>query len=183
MKRILFAAAVLVAAAPLAIAQTAPTTPSQPAADRGQTKTPVEGVWRIAEVVIPGATPAEKGTTITSPQPSLIIFTRGHYSQLSVRGREARAAAAAPKDPQNLTDAEKLARFEEWRQFVANAGTYEVKGSTIVRRATVAKSVEVMTSATPVTSEFKLEGADTLWLIPTGERAATDARVKLTRVE
>ena len=183
MKRILFAAAMLVATAPLAVSQTTQGTPSQPAAARNQTKSPVEGVWRIVEVVMPGATPAEKGTTITSPQPSLIIFTRGHYSQLVLRGQQPRDAVAPAKDPQNLTDAEKLARFEEWRPLVANAGTYEVKGSTIVRRPIVAKRVEVMTSATPVTSEFKLEGTDTLWLTPTGDRAATDPRVKLTRVE
>lgn len=183
MKRILFAAAMLVAAAPLAIAQTTQGAPSKSDAARGQTKSPVEGVWRIAEVVVPGATPAEKGTTITNPQPSLIIFTRGHYSQLVVRGQQPRGAVAPAKDPQSLTDAEKIARFEEWRPLVANAGTYEVKGSTIIRRATVAKSVEVMTGATPLTSEFKLEGANTLWLTPTGERAATDPRVKLTRLE
>ena len=183
MKSILFAAAMLAATAPLAIAQTTQGTPSQPTAAQGQTKSPVEGVWRITEVVMPGATPAEKGTTITNPQPSLIIFTRGHYSQLVVRGQEPRAAVAPAKDPQNLTDAEKIARFEEWGPLVANAGTYEVKGSTIIRRATVAKSVEVMTNATPVTSEFKLEGANTLWLIPTGDRAARDPRVKLTRLE
>ena len=183
MKRILLAAAMLFATAPLSIAQTTQGAPSQPDAARSQTKSPVEGVWRIAEVVLPGATPAEKGTTITNPQPGLIIFTRGHYSQLAVRGQQPRAAAAPAKDPENLTDAEKVARFEEWRPFTANAGTYEVKGSTIIRRATVAKSVEVMTGATPVTSEFKLEGANTLWLTPTGERAATDPRVKLTRVE
>jgi hypothetical protein len=183
MKRILFAAVMMVAAAPLAIAQTTQGAPSQPAAARNQTKPSVEGVWKVAGVVLPAANPAEKETTITNPQPGLIIFTKGHYSQLSVRGGEARAAAAAPKDPQNLTAAEKIARFEEWRPFVANAGTYEVKGSTIIRRAVVAKSVEVMTSATPITSEFKLEGPDTLWVIPTGDRAATDPRVKLTRVE
>jgi hypothetical protein len=183
MKRILFTAAMLVAMAPLAIAQTAQGTPSQPAAAQGQTKSPVEGVWRIAEMVMPGGGAAEKGTTITNPQPSLIIFTRGHYSQVIVRGQQPRAAAAPAKDPRNPTDAEKLALLEEWRPVGANAGTYEVKGTTIIRRAIVAKSVEVMTSATPLTSEYKLEGTNTLWLIPTGDRAATDPRLKLTRLE
>jgi hypothetical protein len=147
-----------------------------------QTKSPIEGVWKIAEVVVPSRNPAEKGTTISDPQPSLYIFTRGYYSQLLVQG-EPRTAVAPAKDPQNLTDAEKIARYEEWRRFVANSGTYEIKGSTLTRRAIVAKSVNVMTNQTPNVQEFKLEGANTLWLIPTGDQAATQARVKLTRVE
>ena len=33
-----------------------------------------------------------------------------------------------PKDRQNLTDAEKIAFYEQWRAFAANSGTYEIKG-------------------------------------------------------
>jgi hypothetical protein len=47
----------------------------------------------------------------------------------------------------------------------------------------VAKNVAVMTSGTPNIQEFKLEGPNTLWLIPTGDQAATQPRLKLTRVE
>jgi len=148
-----------------------------------QKKTTVEGVWKIAEVVLPGATPADKATTLTNLQPGLLIFTKGYYSATVVRSQQARPAVEPPKDPQNLPDAEKIARFEQWQPFTANAGTYEVKGSTIIRRAIVAKSVDVMTSSTPITAEFKLEGPNTLWLTPT-DRAATDPlRVKYTRVE
>jgi hypothetical protein len=148
-----------------------------------QTKTPVEGVWKVAEVVTPSRNPAEKGTTNSNPQPGLIIFTRGYYSQVVVPGGEPRAAVAPAKDPQNLTDAEKLALYEQWRQFAANSGTYEIKGSTIIRRPIVAKNVGVMTSGTPNIQEFKLEGPNTLWLTPSGDQAATQPRVKLTRVE
>ena len=152
-------------------------------AAQDQKKATVEGVWKVAEVVVPGATPADKGTTITSPQPGLLIFTKGYYSSTAVTGREARPAVEPPKDPQNLTDAEKLARFEQWRAFAANAGTYEVKGSTIIRRPVVAKNPNVMDGTTPITSEFKLDGPNTLWLTPTGDSAATGPRVKYTRVE
>ena len=150
-----------------------------------QTKSPIEGVWKIAEVVTPSTDPANKAaaTTNSSPQPGLIIFTRGYYSQVFVPGAQPRTAVDPPKDPQNLTDAEKLALYEQWRQFVANSGTYEIKGTTITRRPIVAKNVAVMTSGTPNVQEFKLEGANTLWLIPTGDQAATQARIKLTRVE
>src|SRR5215208_2559235 len=74
------------------------------------TKTPVEGVWKVAEVVAPSRNPAEKGTTDSNPQPGLIIFTKGYYSQVLVPGAQPRTAVEPAKDPQNLTDAEKIAR-------------------------------------------------------------------------
>ena len=155
-----------------------------------QTKTPVEGVWQIAEVVVQqghendwlsGESAAEKVTTIPNPQPGLIIFTRSHYSQLVVRGNKPRAAVAPPKDPRNLTDAEKIALYEQWRLVIANAGTYEVKGSTLFIRGIVAKGVAPMTRETPVEVTFKLEGPNTLWL--SSPTVPTEARTKLTRLE
>jgi hypothetical protein len=155
-----------------------------------QTKTPVEGVWKIAEVVVQqghendwlsGETSAEETTTITNPQPGLIIFTRNHYSQLVVRGNKPRAAVAPPKDPRNLTDAEKIALFEQWRVVIANAGTYEVKGSTLFIRGIVAKNVAPTTRETAVQVTFTLEGPNTLWL--SSPTVPTEARTKLTRVE
>jgi Lipocalin-like domain len=148
-----------------------------------QKKTPLEGVWKVSEVVAPSTDPNEKGTSITSPQPGLLIFTKGYYSGMSVTATQPRAAVAAAKDPQNLTDAEKIARYEQWRPFIANAGTYEVKGSTLTMRAMVAKNPDVMTPDSTITWEFKLEGANTFWLIPPADRSATSPRVKFTRVE
>jgi hypothetical protein len=150
---------------------------------QSQTKTQVEGVWKIAEVLLPPKNPAEKGTTITNPQPGLVIFTKGYYSLLAVRGEQPRAAFAPAKDPGNLTDAEKIARYEQWNPFTANSGTYEVKGSMLLLHPIVAKSVEVMTSGTPITWELKVEGPNSLWLIPPSDRATTDPRVKFTRLE
>jgi hypothetical protein len=77
-------------------------------ADQNQTKTQVEGVWKVVEVQIPSKDPAEKGTTITTPQPGLFIVTKGYYSLVAVRAAQPRAAFAPAKDPENLTDAEKL---------------------------------------------------------------------------
>jgi hypothetical protein len=150
---------------------------------QSQAKTQVEGVWKIAEVLMPSKNPAEKGTTITNPQPGLIIFTKGYYSLLVVRGREPRAAFAPAKDPEHLTDAEKIARYEQWSPFTANTGTYEVKGSMLQLHPIVAKNVEVMTSGTPITWELKVEAPNSLWLIPPADRATTDPRLKFTRLE
>ena len=148
-----------------------------------QTKSPVEGVWKIAEVTAPSST-AEKAPTIDSnPQPSLIIFTKGYYSQVAVTGSKPRAAVEPAKDPQNPTDAEKLARYEQWRSFTANSGTYEIKGSTLSMRAIVAKNVQVMTGQTPLDWTFKLEGSNTLWLTAPAGATGLPSKLKLTRLE
>jgi hypothetical protein len=147
-----------------------------------QTKTPVEGVWKIAERILPGTHPLAKGVTPTNINPpSLIIFTRGYYSQVYLGSAETRAAVERAKDPQNLTDAEKIARYEAWRPLFANAGTYEIKGSALILHPTVAKNPNQMNGRWPAV-EFKLEGPNTLWLIPTAE-SAIEPRIKLTRVE
>jgi hypothetical protein len=147
-----------------------------------QTKTPVEGVWKIAERIVPGTNPRAKGVTITyKDPPSLIIFTRGYYSQVYLGEEEPRAAIPRAKDPQNLTDAEKIARYEQWRPLFANAGTYEIKGSTLTVHPIVAKNPNQMNGSHAV--EFKLEGPNKLWLIPTAEESAIEPRIKLTRVE
>ena len=156
-----------------------------------QTKMPLEGVWKITEVRWPRPQPeGRQGIVTNSQQPSLMIFTRGYYSFVEERGGgrgsgkpQPRTAAAAAKDPQQLTDAEKIARFEEWRPFSASTGTYQINGSTLIKRAMVAKNVRVMTRGTPTIWEFKLEGPNTLWLIPTGDLATTEPDMKLTRLE
>jgi len=138
----------------------------------------IEGVWRITEIVTTGANAA----TNASPQPSLVIFTRGHYSYVNVNGTESRPTYAPAKDPAKLTDAEKIARFEQWNRFAANSGTYEINGTTLSRRPIVAKNVTVMTTAPPFVAEFTLDG-NTLVLItkPAGQ-PASETRTTLTRV-
>ena len=149
-------------------------------AQGGATAPSVEGVWKIAEVVTTGANAA----TNASPQPSLIIFARGHYSYLSVNGTQPRPTFSPAKDPNTLTDAEKIARYEQWNPFTAQAGTYEVKGTALSRRPLVAKNVAAMTTAPPIVQEFKLEGS-TLWLITKSAagQPASETRTKLTRVQ
>jgi len=149
-----------------------------------QKKSQVEGVWKVTEVVPPASSANEKPTSITSPQPGLLIFTKGYYSSLAVTGNQPRTAAADAKDPNNLTDAEKIARYEQWAPFIANAGTYELKGSTLTMHAMVAKNPDVMSpAASTITWEVKPEGANAFWLIPPADRAATSRRVKFTRLE
>src|SRR5215831_3691189 len=114
-----------------------------------QNKNQLEGVWKVVEVIVP-STVTGKDTTISTPQPGILIFTKGYYSVIVVQRAEPRTAPVPPKDPQNLTDAEKIARFTEWSPFVANSGTYEIKGSTIQRHPIVAKTVDVMSRQEPL---------------------------------
>ena len=151
-----------------------------------QTKTPLEGVWKIAEVIFPDTSPFVKSgdpRTNSNPEPSLIIFTRRYYSRLNIEGQGPRPPVARPKDPQNLSDAEKIALYEQWRPFTATAGTYEISGSTLILHSMVAKNVAVMTRSAPSNWEIKLDEPNTLWLIPSPDRIATEPRMKLLRLE
>ena len=121
---------------------------------------------------------ARNGRRHADTLPPVHHFHKRVLKQTYEVGGQPRAAVAPAKDPQNLTDAEKIARYEQWRPFTANAGTYEIKGSTLTICPIVAKNVNLMTSS--YVQEFKLEGPNTLWLIPTPDNATTEPRIKLT---
>jgi hypothetical protein len=143
---------------------------------------PIDGVWKIASVVTTGANPS----AIKTPQPSVIIFARGHYSWINVGGETPRKQRAAAATPGKLTDAEKVAAYEEWNPFTANAGTYEIKGSTLTRRPSVAKNAGVMaSSASPNVQEFKVDGNTLTLTGPAGPAPGdpkSQTRYTLTRV-
>jgi hypothetical protein len=107
-------------------------------AQEGLTAKSFEGVWNVTKVV-------QAGVVNTNPQPGLLIFTRGYYSTTRVTASEARQQAPAPKNPAHLTDAEKIALYNEWAGYGASAGTYEVRGNTIVNHNVVTKMVRGMT--------------------------------------
>jgi hypothetical protein len=151
-----------------------------------QAKSPVEGVWKVAEVqVIGGANPG----TNASPQPGLYMFTKGHYSVMTINGDKARTALpqgggqGRGRGQAPLSDAEKLALYEHWSPFTANSGTYTIQGNMLTTRPLVAKNEGVM-QGTPQSREFKIEGT-TLWLIakPAAGQAGAETRTKLTRLE
>jgi hypothetical protein len=146
---------------------------------RSQGGTSPQGVWRVTEVVTTGA----NASANKNPQPGLYIFTKQHYSIISVGGTAPRTSPAAPKDPANLTDAEKLARYEAWDPFTANAGTYKISGSTLSTQPLVAKNPSVM-SRPASTREFTIAG-NTMTLIQKSAagQPASETRTTLTRVE
>lgn len=138
----------------------------------------VVGVWKVAEVVTTGA----GQETIKTPQPGLLFLTKSHYSISRIMSAGQRAKFAAPKNADALTDAEKIARFEQWGPFQSNAGTYEIKGTTLTTHPTVAKNQDIVGSTSAM--EVKLEG-EALWLITKSPAGApvSETRVKWVRVE
>jgi hypothetical protein len=146
---------------------------------RAQATPSLQGVWRVTEIVVTGANAA----TNKSPQPSVYIFTKQHYSIMSVGGTAARKDFGSPKDPARLTDAEKMARYEVWDAFTANSGTYQVSGSTLTTRPLVAKNPGVM-AGPPATRELRIQGK-TLTLIQKSAagQPVSETKTTLTRVE
>jgi hypothetical protein len=137
----------------------------------------LQGAWKVVEVTVTG----DGGYSDPNPQAGLILFTRSHYSIMTISSRGPRPGFATAKDPAHLTDAEKLARYEQWNFFASNGGTYEVKGDTIITHAMVAKNESVMTGP-PGVRLFRLEG-NTLWYTQKRTTSSGETRVKLVRVE
>jgi hypothetical protein len=120
------------------------------------TRRSLEGVWRITKVVVPAGPNAG---TDTHPQPGLQIFYRGYFSIVRDVSGAPRSPSPPPGDPNNLTDAEKIARYEEWAPFGASAGTYELEGDTLITHNIVAKQVRGANLTEAATIRF--EGRDT----------------------
>jgi hypothetical protein len=77
-----------------------------------------------------------------------------------VRGNEPRKLHAGFGLGYEATDAEKI---ESYGSFIANSGTYEISGSQLTTRPTVAKNPNYMAYQSS-TFEYRLEGK-TLWII------------------
>jgi len=145
----------------------------------GQATPSLQGAWRVTEIVVTGA----NAVTNTSPQPSLYIFTKQHYSIMTVNGTAPRKDFGTPKDPAKLTDAEKNARYEAWDVLTANSGTYQVSGNVLTTRPLVAKNPAVMTGPA-ATREFRIQGNTlTLTQKSAAGQPVSETRVTLTRLE
>jgi hypothetical protein len=125
----------------------------------------LKGAWRVVAVT------AADGKIDSSPQPGLYVFTDRHYSIQRVTA----ARAAYPEKP---TDKDKVAAFDP---FIANAGSYEVKGNVLMTKVLVSKNPNVMTGPGGK-SELKFEGTSTVYVTSTSPAGAKTV-VKLQRVE
>jgi hypothetical protein len=127
MRKFLVAMAVSLGMLAVVESQSTPATPQS-----------VEGVWKGVSVVVTGP----GGYTIPNRLPMMIIYTKKHYSVLAqdADGRQTPRQVPPPlSTPGKPTDAEKIARYEFWAPVVADAGTYELRGSTLIQRQIVNK--------------------------------------------
>ena|SRR5687768_11408512 len=149
-----------------------------------QSKPSIQGVWRKAEVTVtnpsqaPNALP--KGTH-TDVQPGVLIFTAKHYSVINDTGGKPR-----PKTPfkvQGKPTAEEMQT--QWGPFQANAGTYELTGTSLTLRPIVAKNPALQGGGV---SRYNVKhDGNNLWLtqveVSTVGKVENQPVVKYTRVE
>ena len=100
----------------------------------------IQGVWRGTSIV----TNDPNGGSVPTRLPNLFIYTKGYFVQVRQNGgptpERERPVLAPPKDPNNLTEAEKLERYENWRPVAAAAGKFEIKGSTLYQYELVGRN-------------------------------------------
>ena len=151
MRAFLVAAAVvgvLAASADVGFTQAKPAAPS------------IEGAWRTISVVTTGANPS----TNTKVPASVVIYTKKHYSIVEMNNPRQLPPPAPPKVAGKLTNAEKVAQYEDWLAVTANSGTYEIKGTTLIRRPLVSKASPPQGAKTyeDAVRELKFEGNNTM---------------------
>lgn len=112
----------------------------------------LDGVWIIDEIIVGGGEDAGRHTD--DVQPNLFFFSGAYYSRMFLRGWEPRELMG-----ENPTDEVRLAAYTP---FVANAGTYELQGSTITFTPSVAKSPDRMAPDLLI-QEIEWDG-DSYWL-------------------
>jgi hypothetical protein len=141
-----------------------------------QPRPALQGAWQVVEVTTTG--PA--GTTNSSPQPGLYLFTSRHYSIISVLSQEPRPGF---KDPNNVTGEEAVAI---WTPLQAQSGTYEITGGTLNLLPLVAKNPGVMRAGRkPDVYGFAVQG-DSLTLVQKGDgigQLANPTTLRLKRLD
>ena len=147
----------------------------------GQSKPSIQGVWRVTERTTTGPT----GATNKSPQPGLWIFTAKHYSTVSDNSLTPRPAGEIVAPTPKLTDAQMIAAYQQWAPVTANAGSYEVTGTTLNLRPVVAKASGLQMNKTGLSYQFQIDGTSlvlTSVIGPTG-KVANPTTIRLVRAE
>ena len=135
----------------------------------------IMGVWKVTEVS--SRAPGENWTN-ASPQLSLYIFTKRHYSYMFTTGGGPRPLFAG--DPNKPTDAEMITAY---KTFVAANGTYLLSGLTLTLNATLAKNPNEMMGKSLIYT-VQLNGDELRMTITNPPFApGRERRIVLTRVE
>ena len=148
----------------------------------GQSTPSIQGVWRPVEVTVTNPNPPPLGLAKgmhTNLQPALLMFTAKHFSQVIDTAGQPRPKTPTPAGVQPPAET----MWAVWGPFVANAGTYEVSGTTLTTTSIVAKAADFQGGASRLT--IKLKG-NNLWTtlveLPSG-KVAYPLTVKFVRVE
>jgi hypothetical protein len=132
----------------------------------------IEGVWRVSEVWV--GDPSAGTLKVAPTHPSLIIFTKKHFSFINIKTANGSRPDLPKKD---ATDAQKAAA---WTPVAAFAGSYEVKGNIMTYRNIVDMDPNGMAPGNFGTSEFKIEG-DTLITTPKTDQNGSIAKPLVTK--
>ncbi|HET7697918.1 MAG TPA: lipocalin-like domain-containing protein [Vicinamibacterales bacterium] len=148
MRRVLLVVMVLLLAGHVTRVTTAEQ-PSKAPAPGAQSRSPLEGVWKVVELST--RAPGADWTAATPPYLSVYIFTPRHYSYIFAPGAGPRRLfAGGPGQP---SDAEKIAAYDS---IVAGAGTYTLEGTTLTMTAVLHKNPNEMTGE-PIRYSVEIE--------------------------
>jgi len=114
-----------------------------------QKSTSLTGAWQVTKVQMTGA----NARTVTNPQPGLYLFTGKYFSLMMVMGDHPRPIHPTLPEMPKASAQEILAVYGP---YVANTGTYEVNGGTLIMHPMVSKNPELMGGS--VTYSFEIHG-------------------------
>ena len=133
----------------------------------------VAGAWRLDEVAGPD------GKTAKFTNPNTYLFTRGHFSIIRIEGDKPRST-----DPwMEMTRDQLIDAYI--KQFTASGGTYDMKGSTLTMKTTIAKNPAFMARANWISYTVKVNGKTmTLTAAATNEGPLKNPQIMtLTRLD
>ena len=135
----------------------------------------VAGAWRLDEIKTTG-TDVKSGQF---SQPNMYLFTKGHFSIIRIEGDKSRST----DDWGTMTREQVIDTYI--KQFAARGGTYEMKGSTLTMKTTIAKSPGFMARANWISHTVKIDGQTmTLTGTATNEGPIKNPQIMtLTRIE
>jgi hypothetical protein len=140
-----------------------------------------EGVWKVTSVLTIGPNAAN---SIPDREPNINIWTKKYYARVTADG-PARHFLSPPKNAAQLTGAEKLARYEHFRQFDASGGAYQIQGTKYFQQPVVSKdqSDDIIartagrpTPDAPIGQDIKFEGDRLILTQPTADRQSINRR-------
>ena len=135
----------------------------------------VAGAWRLDEIKTTGT----DAKSVKFSQPNMYLFTKGHFSIIRIEGDKPRST----DDWGTMTREQVIDTFI--KQFTASGGTYEMKGSTLTMKTTIAKNPGFMARANWISYTVAINGPTmTLTATATNEGPIKNPQIMtLTRLD